>query len=149
MRSHTARLYAAAVTLLAFSVLWVTIAARPWTAAAPIRTDPRILVLAARERALRREAVQVRQIVAKRWHSYERRLRLREHTIALVRRRQSEQVAAARAAAARIAAQSTSYPPPATAAAASPTTATRVVTLPPQVRVVALPPVTATSSSHP
>jgi hypothetical protein len=148
MRGHTVRLYAAAATLLAFFVLWATIAARPW-APARARADPRILALAARERVLRREALQVRHLVAKRWHVYERRLRAREHVIALARHRHAEQLAAAHAAAARIAAQPTAYSAPPPGASATPAPATQVVTLPPPVRVVTLPAVTATSSSHP
>ena len=63
MTNHTVRLYVAAVSLLAFFVLWATIAAHPWRSTA---ADPRLALLAQRERALRREAALVHEIVAQR-----------------------------------------------------------------------------------
>lgn len=155
MRNHTVRLYAAAVALLVFFVLWATIAAHPWSAPAKPVADPRVLALATREQRLQREAMQVKKLVAHRWHVYEWRLRARERQIALTLHRHERQLAAARAAAARIAvsqAAAASYSAPATASsapAAQSALATRVVTLPPQVQVVHLAPVTVTSSSHP
>jgi hypothetical protein len=63
MTNHTARLYAAAIALLAFFVLWAAIAAHPWRTAA---ADPRLMSLRQREQILQREATLVRQIVAQR-----------------------------------------------------------------------------------
>jgi hypothetical protein len=63
MTSHVGRLYAAVAAVLAFFVLWAAIAAHPWQRT---RVDPRVVALAQREQLLRREAVLVRQIVARR-----------------------------------------------------------------------------------
>ena len=65
MTSHVGRLYATVAAVLAFFVLWAAIAAHPWQAKAT-KTDPRLAALAQREQLLRREAVLVRQIVARR-----------------------------------------------------------------------------------
>lgn len=63
MTSHTGRLYAAAVALAVFFVLWAAIAANPWKATA---SDPRLVALAQREQVLRRDAKLVRLIVGQR-----------------------------------------------------------------------------------
>jgi hypothetical protein len=63
MTSHVGRLYAAAVSLVVFFVLWAAIAANPWETTS---TDPRVVALAQREAALRRDAKLVREIVARR-----------------------------------------------------------------------------------
>lgn len=63
MTSHTGRLYAAAVSLAVFFVLWAAIAANPWKATA---SDPRLVALAQREQFLRRDAALVRQVVSQR-----------------------------------------------------------------------------------
>lgn len=63
MTSHTGRLYAAAVSLAVFFVLWAAIAANPWKATS---SDPRLVALAQREAVLRRDAKLVREIVARR-----------------------------------------------------------------------------------
>ena len=63
MTSHTGRLYALAVSLAVFFVLWATIATNPWKATA---SDPRLVALAQREQILRRDAALVRQIVGRR-----------------------------------------------------------------------------------
>lgn len=63
MTSHVGRLYAAVAAVLTFFVLWAAIAAHPWQTA---KVDPRVAALAQREQLLRREAVLVRQIVARR-----------------------------------------------------------------------------------
>ena len=104
MKHHTARLYVASATLLVFFLLWVTIAAKPWTSASKRTADPRVLALQARQRALKHEAAHVKAVVASRWHRYEKALRSREREIAAAKRRHDEQVAASRAAYARLAA---------------------------------------------
>jgi hypothetical protein len=154
MRKRTLRLSAAAAATLAFVVLWSSIAAKPWATTKRPAQDPRLLALTAREHRLRAEAIAVKRLVARRWHVYERRLRVRRRQVAAARRRHAEQLAAARAAARRIAAaqaaaSSVSYAPAPAAppAAAAPAAAPRIVTLPPRVQVVTLPPVTSSSSS--
>lgn len=149
MASSPARLTVGAATLLAFFVLWATIAAKPWAAAAASASDPRLAALKAREHRLRLEAAQVKRLVDRRWSVYEHRLAARKREIAAVRARHARQVAAARAAAARLAAQQVTYSAP--VSYSSPTAPTapaaRVVTLPPKVTTVTLPPVTRTASS--
>jgi hypothetical protein len=156
VRNHTLRLYAAAATLLAFFVLWTAIAAKPWATAKQPTADPRLATLAAREHRLRAESAAVKRLVAHRWQVYERRLRARRHQIAAAERRHAQQVAAAQLAAQRIAAarafasRTVAAAAPAVsapAASAGPSPAPRVVTLPPRVQIVALPPVTSSSSS--
>lgn len=61
MTSHLGRLYAAAIAILLFFVLWAAVAARPWKTAAP---DPRLQQLALREQALKRETTLVNQVLA-------------------------------------------------------------------------------------
>lgn len=154
MRNHTLRLYAAAATLLAFFVLWTSIAAKPWATTKKAAPDPRLLALTAREHRLRKEAATVQRLVAKRWKTYERRLAARRRAIAAAQRRHDAQVEAARLAAQRLAAAqaaasvSVSYAPSSSgSSSASAAAAPRVVTLPPRVQVVTLPPVTSSSSS--
>lgn len=149
MRNGTVRLYVLAVTLVAFLVLWTTVAAKPWTAASaaakPVR-DRRLQALDRWERRLRSEARAVDRTLARRWRDYQRRLRIREHEIAAARRRHAKQLAAARAASASAA---TSASTSSSAAPAAP----GVVSLPPKVTVVTLPPAaapaTSSGSSHP
>ena len=139
MRSHALRLYVLSITLLVFFVLWAAIAARPW-AAARSGASPALKALAARERHLRHEARVVEKAVRRRWVSYRRRLHAREAQIRALERRHAAQLAAANAAAA---ASATTY---------SAASASHVVTLAPQVRVVTLPPAgasTVSGSSHP
>ena len=64
--SHTGRLYALALALVAFFLAWAVVAARPWAAAA---TDPRLKALAVREARLRHEARLVNDVVSRRWAS--------------------------------------------------------------------------------
>ena len=128
MRTPVLRLYVFSITLLVFFVLWAVIAAKPW--AARSGTSPALQAFAARERHLRHEARVVETIVHRRWAVYRHRLSAREARIRTLERGHAAQLAAARAA----------------------VTASRVVTLPPQVRVVTLPPVgpsTSSGSSHP
>ena len=113
MTSHVGRLYAFAGALLAFFVLWATIAAHPWAAAST--TDPRLVALAQRERQLRADAVLVQKVLQRRDAAYR---------AALARRR--SEIAAARTRAAAAAAS-------AVAVSQAPSPAVRVVTLPPLV----------------
>jgi hypothetical protein len=151
VRNHTVRLYAAAAALLAFFVLWTTVAAKPWATAKQPAADPRLVVLAAREHRLRAETTAVKRLVAHRWKVYERRLRARRREIAAAERRHAQQVAAAQLAAQRIAAAqavaSRTLAAAAPAGSPGPSPASRVVILPPRVQVVSLPPVTSSSSS--
>jgi len=105
MTSHAGRLYALAGVLVVFFLTWALLAARPWAPARQV-SDPRLTALAHREHQLRRDAVLVRRIVARRFARYR---------VALVRRR------------AELAAVSAAAPAPTVAAAP----AVRVVTLPP------------------
>jgi len=61
MTSHVGRLYATAIAILVFFVLWAAVAARPWKTVAP---DPRLQQLALREQALKRETALVKQVLA-------------------------------------------------------------------------------------
>lgn len=61
MANHTARLYALALSLVAFFLAWAIVAARPW---ATQSADPRLQALALRATELRREAKLVDEIVA-------------------------------------------------------------------------------------
>lgn len=144
--NQTARLVALLLTFVAFLALCGAIAARPFGRKPKPRPDARVVALAARERHLRHEAVVVRQLVRRRWIVYRHRLKARRAEIATVRRRHAEALAAAAARAA--AASTTAYVGP--SSTAGPTSAvggSRVVTLPPQVRIVSLPPVTQTRTS--
>ncbi len=61
MANHTARLYALALSLVAFFLAWAVVAARPW---ATQSANPRLQALAVRAVELRREAKLVNDIVA-------------------------------------------------------------------------------------
>ncbi len=58
MTSHVVRLYALAMTIAVFFVLWAAIAARPWQEHGPSR-DPRLDALAAREQRLQSLAARI------------------------------------------------------------------------------------------
>jgi hypothetical protein len=169
--NHTVRLYTAIVSLMVLFALWIIIAAHPWRSSPKNASDQRVFALRAREKHLRHEALLVRRTVQRRWLVYGRRLRERQGEIAMARRRHEAELAAAqRAAAARAAAlaaiarartaaaAASSVAARAPAAAAGPTPAAvpaapstalppLVVTLPPKVRVVSLPPITVSKSS--
>ena len=172
MGNGTARVYALAATILVFFVLWSAISARPWQVAKAAR-DPRVAALTNRERALQRQAREVKRIVARRWALYERRLRTRRLEIVAAEQRHAQAVAAARAAAYRAwaataAAQATSQtiasvsrpsaagvaPAGAATAPSQPSAPVPVsapapapTPAPPAVQVVTLPPVTSSHSS--
>ena len=97
MTSHTGRLYALAISLVAFFLAWAVVAAHPW---ASTSADPRLQALAVRETQLRREARLVNQIVAERTALYRTRLQARRAQIAVAKAHATAQVAAAPAAAA-------------------------------------------------
>ncbi|HEV8460028.1 MAG TPA: hypothetical protein VGQ38_04905 [Gaiellaceae bacterium] len=61
MTSHVGRLYAAAIAILVFFLIWAAVAARPWKTAAP---DPRLQQIALRQQALKRETALVNQVLA-------------------------------------------------------------------------------------
>lgn len=176
MSVRATRLSFAVATVAAFCVLWVAIAAHPWTGPTRRPVDPRVTALAARERRLQHEAVQVKQLLARRWSVYDSRLRLRTRQIALARASYRRQLAAARlreqqnaaALAARAAssraaslasnatvaksvpaaATSPAAPAPAASTAAAPAPAP-APTAPPKVVVVTVPAVTTSTSSKP
>jgi hypothetical protein len=79
MTSHAGRIYAVALSLVVFFLVWAILAARPWASAA---ADPRLRVLARREAALREEARAVNAIVARRFATYRAALRARRSAIA-------------------------------------------------------------------
>lgn len=170
MSLRATRLSFALATGAAFCVLWAAIAAHPWTGPAKRPVDPRVMTLAARERRLQHEALQVKALLARRWSVYDRRLRQRTRQIALarasyrrqlaaarLRRQQNAAALAARAAslgAASVAASTTaaaSVPAPAgPAAAPAPSTApASAPAAPPKVVVVTVPAVTTSTSSKP
>jgi hypothetical protein len=83
MTNHQGRLYALALSLVAFFLAWAVVAAHPWASAS---ADPRLRALAVRESQLRREAHAVRKIVATRWARYRIELKTRRAEIARVNR---------------------------------------------------------------
>jgi hypothetical protein len=97
MTSHVGRLYSLAVALVVFFGAWAVVAAHPWVTP---KADPRLAILAARERQLRHESTVVRSLVEKRWAVYRAELQHRQAQISAVQ--QSRQLAAAAAPAARI-----------------------------------------------
>ncbi len=165
MGSNTARFYTVAATILVFFVLWSTIAAKPWASVKPAQ-DPRVLVLTKRERALQRQALEVKRIVSHRWVVYERRLQVRRQAIAAAEQQHAQAIAAARAAYRAWAASAASRATVHTIASVSRTSATPTLAAqpsgaahaaaapaappapaPPPVQIVTLPPVTATHTS--
>ena len=108
MTDHVARLYAAALALVAFFLTWAVIAARPWAPEATSQ-DPKVAALERREQRLRRESVRVQRKVERRFAVYRTRLAERQR-----------EIAAAQAA-----------PPPAASAPAPPAPSVGVVPLPP------------------
>jgi hypothetical protein len=104
MTNHLARLYAAAGTIIAFFLLWMTIAAHPWAAAEPVTPqDPRLVALAQREKRLQKRAADVKRIVDRRWAIYERRVAKRELQNSIALQQHMKQLEASQAAAVRAA----------------------------------------------
>jgi hypothetical protein len=62
MTSHVARLYALAIALLVFFVLWATIAAHPWVRTSTTRSAASSQTLAVLEQRLRADAALVRAL---------------------------------------------------------------------------------------
>lgn len=107
--SHAGRLYALALALVAFFLVWAVVAAHPWASTA---TDVRVQALAVREAQLRREARAVHRVVVRRWAVYHRRLTVRRAQIAAARTRAAAvQAAASAAPAAPAAVQVVNLPP--------------------------------------
>ena len=104
MTSHLARLYAASGAIIAFFLLWMTIAAHPWAAAEPVTPqDPRLVALAQREKRLQKRAAEVKRIVDRRWAIYERRVAKREWQNSVALQQHLKQLEASQAAAIRAA----------------------------------------------
>jgi hypothetical protein len=122
MTNHVVRLYAFAGALLVLFLTWAAIAAHPWASNPPAKADPRWTALAAREQQLRKDAVVVQRVVARRWRVYRVRLAMRRREIAAATQSHRQSLAAAAVA-------------PSGSSAA------------PSVRVVTLPPVTVTRTS--
>lgn len=142
MTSHTARLYALAVSVLALFLAWAAVATHPWQSqAAPARPDPRMRALVVRQHHLAHRARVVRRIVARRWHSYRVALRHREHQIRAAKRRHRLALAAAARAAAAQQAAAASYTPSYSSPGYSAPAAA------PQVQIVHLPAQTVTRTS--
>lgn len=100
MTSNLGRVYAIALAIVVFFLTWAVIAARPWVSAPEAKTDPRIAALNARERRLRKDAVEIRAIVQKRWAVYQAQLVRRKQLIA-VRKKAQQALLAQQALAAR------------------------------------------------
>jgi len=95
MTNGLGRVYAISAAIVVFFLSWAVIAARPWVEAPTAKVDPRLVALDARERNLRKDAVQIRAIVQKRWALYHTQLVRRKHLIAV---RKKAQAAAAQQA---------------------------------------------------
>jgi len=102
MTNHLVRLYTAAVTIVAFFLLWATIAAHPWATTEPVTPqDPRLVALAQREKRLQKRAAGVKRIVDHRWVVYEKRAARREWQNSVALQRHLRQLEASQAAAVR------------------------------------------------
>jgi hypothetical protein len=149
MTDHVRRLYAAAAGVLVLFLTWAVVAAHPWQAPPRTAEQRQLAALHRRELQVRREALQVRRVVSRRWASYRVALHRREVEIAAARRRHAAALAAAQAAAARAAAAASAVQ--AAAAAPAPVASGAPVSAPvaaaPSVRVVSLPPITVTRTS--
>jgi hypothetical protein len=96
MTNNLGRVYAITLAIVVFFLSWAVIAARPWVSAPEAKTDPRIAALNARERRLRKDAVEIRAIVQKRWAVYQAQLVRRKQLIAV--RKKAQQALLARQA---------------------------------------------------
>ncbi len=122
MTNQIARLWTVVIGVVFFFLAWAAIAAHPWQQGAS--ADPRLAALATRQQVLQRQAVQVKQVVDRRWAAY--RVALAQRQVA-IKRANTATAAAASQAQARAQAVSAAIPAPAAAPPA------RVVTLPPLV----------------
>lgn len=73
------RTYAVVLAIVVFFVSWAAVAAKPWATTKP---DPRLALLAQRERQLRADAKLVQQVVDKRMAAYRTQLRTHQAQIA-------------------------------------------------------------------
>jgi len=142
MTNGLGRIYAISLGIVVFFLSWAVIAARPWVEAPAAKADPRLAALDARERRLRKDAVEINAIVQKRWNVYRTELVTRKHQIAA--RKKAQQVLAQQALAAQqtlVSQSAPSYSAPSSHAAPAPST--------PIVRVAppAAPPATQTKTS--
>ena len=104
MTNHVVRLYTAAAAIVTFFLLWATIAAHPWATTEQVTPqDPRLVALALREKSLRKRAVVVNRVVARRWAIYERRSARRQWQNATALQRHVQELEASQAAAVRTA----------------------------------------------
>ena len=102
MTNHLVRLYTAAGTIVAFFLLWATIAAHPWATTQPVTAqDPRLIALAQREKRLQKRAAGVKRTVDHRWAMYERRAARRQWQNSVALQRHLQQLEASQAAAVR------------------------------------------------
>jgi hypothetical protein len=124
MTSSLGRIYAIVLTVIVFFLAWAVIAARPWVETPEAKTDPRIAALNARERRLRKDAVEINAIVKKRWAVYRVALAKRKRQIAALKRAQKAQAARA-AQAAQAAPVAAASPPIVRVVPAAPATSTR------------------------
>ena len=145
MTNGLGRVYATTLAIVVFFLSWAVIAAKPWVSAPTAKTDPRILSLNAREQRLRKDAIQIRAIVQKRWTVYQAQLVQRKHMIAA--RKKAQQALVARQAA--LAAQQAQYVPRASSSAPTYHAAAASAPSAPIVRVAppAAPPATQTKTS--
>jgi hypothetical protein len=139
MTSNLGRVYAITLAIFVFFLAWAIIAARPWVSAPEAKTDPRILALNAREQKLRRDAVEIRAIVQKRWTIYQAQIVRRKHLFVV--RKKAQQALLAQQVLAAQQAQVVRSAAPAPSAPSAPS-APRVRVAPP-----ATPPATKTKSS--
>lgn len=131
MTDHVLRLYAGAVGLVAFFLVWAVVAAQPWAATGS--ADPRVTALERREQRLARDTRRVNQRVERRFAVYRKRLARRKRAIAR-RERENAAVLASAPGAGGVAASSSGG-----SVASAPAA--------PAVSVTAASPVTTTSSS--
>ncbi len=104
MANHVVRLYTAVAAIITFFLLWATIAAHPWATTEQVTPqDPRLVALALREKSLRKRAVVVNRVVARRWATYERLSARRQWQNATALQRHVQELEASQAAAVRTA----------------------------------------------
>jgi len=96
MTNTLGRSYVIALAIVVFFLSWAVIAAKPWVQAPEAKADPRIAALNARERRLRKDAIEIRAIVQKRWTVYRAELVTRKRQIAA--RKKAQQALLARQA---------------------------------------------------
>ena len=93
MTSRLGRVYALALSLFAFFLIWAVLAAR-LPRASSTASDARLQALALREQRLKRESVVVQKVVARRWAAYRVALAKRRTQIATAKQAQLAAAAA-------------------------------------------------------